>query len=160
MAVALSVRSNETRLIPGYRYDRKPTFYIFGGLVFSPLTRNLIARWGSRAPATLRELEHQSRTEDRRQIVVLLSVLPAKCNTGYHDKVAEVITTVNGQPVRDFKQFVSLIEGGKGRFIELTNSRHREIVLNRAEAKQEQPEILKRFRIEQDRSDDLLSRGE
>ena len=34
-------------LVPNERYDVLPTYYIFGGAVFSPLSRNLLKSWGS-----------------------------------------------------------------------------------------------------------------
>ncbi len=34
------------QMVPDPRYDVLPTYYIFGGIVFSPLTSDLIKAWG------------------------------------------------------------------------------------------------------------------
>ena len=51
--ITLSQNQHENRLVAAKRFDVKPDFYIFGGLIFAPLSRDYLAAWGNRAPRNL-----------------------------------------------------------------------------------------------------------
>jgi len=67
-------------LVAEDRYDVKPTYYIFGGLLFVPLTRDYLKTWGqhwwAHAPHPLMaKYETAIRTPAQHEVVVLQKVL-------------------------------------------------------------------------------------
>ena len=90
---------------------------VLSGLIFTVLSMDLIqtfgGRWWEKAPIDfLNYLIGKGRLNEnqKKEIVVLLSVLPDDINIGYHRYKNEVIKTVNGHEFNSFKEFVSLIE--------------------------------------------------
>ena len=49
-------------------------------------------------------------TPDRKEVVVALQVLAADVNLGYHDWRNWVVDSVNGSPIKNFKQFTDMLE--------------------------------------------------
>jgi S1-C subfamily serine protease len=91
------------RLVQNEQYDKPPTYYIIGGLVFETLTLNYLMEYGSEkdwylnAPKELVNFYINGEpTEEQREIVVLVKVLADEINVGYHDFVDAVISSVNG----------------------------------------------------------------
>ena len=98
----------------------KPSYYIYGGLVFSVLTVDLLQSWGNKwweqVPVDFKYYlmgSGQLNKERRKQIVVLLDVLSDDINIGYQSDGNEIITEVNGQSFDSFKEFVSLLNASK-----------------------------------------------
>lgn len=147
-------------LIPMEQYDRRPVYYIYGGLVFMPLTKNLLERWGggwyNRAPKELvAMLSDNIPEEEGEEIVLLLKVLPAAVNEGYHQFSYMVIDRIDGEEILNMKELVRAAESNGGEFVTFSNESKQIIVLDRAKAQAAMPEILELYRIESDRSDDL-----
>lgn len=148
-------------IVPMERYDAQPNYYIFGGLVFSKLTKDYLNEWEdiSYAPSHFREKYshgHKHRKED--EVVIITNVLATDMNEGYHDVENWIITKVNGKNVRNLKELIALIEGrtnGSG-FITFENTNGLEIVIDRAKAVGEKEKLLKKYRIPFDRSPDLM----
>lgn len=100
---------SEQMLVPYHHYDKKPQYFVSGGYVFIPLTRDYLTIWGEnwsgKVPAHLyhyyrKSLEPES---ERKQIIVLSYVLPAMINQGYQGLGRIVLEKVNGQTVTDLK---------------------------------------------------------
>ncbi len=148
-------------LVPEDRYDVRPTYFIYGGLLFVPLSRDYLKTWGSdwwnTAPGHLVSIyEHGIRSPQRLEVVVLQKVLADTANQGYHDLESVVISTVQGKPVRSLRDLVAVLENAHGEFVRLRTSDRREIVLDRSAAQERNPAILQRYGVPKDRSDDLL----
>lgn len=148
-------------LIPMEQYDCLPRYFIYGGVVFSPLTKNFLQAWGpnwyNNAPKELVALLSDNFvTEERDELVVVLKVLAADVNEGYHDIANWIVESVNGVPVRNLRHLVELVEQSHGEFVEFTNDRGEILILDRAKAARTAEEILARYRIPRDRSEDLL----
>ncbi|MBI4676807.1 MAG: hypothetical protein HY748_04430 [Elusimicrobia bacterium] len=142
-------------------YDRKPTYYIFAGLVFTPLTPNYIGQWSSEDVPTdfkvYREFGRATRT--RRQAVVLAYVLPHEINAGYHDWRGQIIESVNGSPLGDIKDVIGAFERPQGRWHVIRTDGSiafsSAIVIDARKAQAAHQEILSRHGIPADRSADL-----
>ncbi len=78
-------------------------------------------------------------------------MLTAVVNTGYEDFQSEIITMVDGVPVTSFSQFVEMIDGASGQYLELTTNLGKIIVLDREEAIEFNEEIINRYNIPGDR---------
>jgi hypothetical protein len=141
------------------RYDVKPNYFLFGGLLFVPLTRDYLKTWGQHwwasAPHSLMaRYESGVRTPQRREVVVLQKVLADRANHGYHDVESVEIHRVQGTAIRDLKHMVSLLNG-TSEYVCFETAEGMQIVLDRKEAIERTPHILQRFGVPRDRSPDL-----
>jgi S1-C subfamily serine protease len=131
-----------SRLLPQFLaisrmfYDVKPSFYIHGGFVFSPLTANILGIWGANSPQslTVEATERDMRTTDE-QAVILINVLADDCNAGYGDLKALLLKKVNGQAVINMKDLITRIEANKEKFLTLEFERGIVAVLDTEQAK-------------------------
>jgi len=160
--VKLSRPLEADRLIPMEQYDRLPTYYIFGGLVFCPLTKNLLStwdgKWYSSAPRELLALLSDNYvTRERDEVVLMLRVLAADVNEGYHDYSNWIISEVNGHKVRNLRDLIRRVEGSQDEFIEFSNDHGQRIVFDRRKAQAACDAILETYHIRADRSPDLAS---
>lgn len=154
---------NQTRdaylLVPLEKYDQQPRYFVYGGIVFTPLTKNLLKQWGpnwpSAAPFELVAELYNQPTEDRKEVVVALQVLGADVNLGYHDVSSWVISEVNGQTIKDFSEFFHLVTRATEPYIVLKDDDGFQIVLDRQKAEDTHEEILQTYHIEHGRSPDL-----
>jgi hypothetical protein len=86
LKVPLTSRLGEERIL-NYEYDKSPTYFIYGGLVFCPLTINYLTAWGDDwyydMPADLGiYLYNNWKRKKKDQVVVLNKVLPTDSNAG------------------------------------------------------------------------------
>jgi hypothetical protein len=146
------------RLVPQEQYDRMPTYFIFGGLIFQPLSLNYLQswnKWWERAPRELvYEYYRGIRSEERQSIITLTQVLSDELNVGYEDLANRCVTKINGDPPRHMSDFVKRLEASCG-LVELELSSGESIVFDAAEERASSARILSRYRIDQDRSLDL-----
>lgn len=149
------------QLVPNEQYDIMPSYYIIGGIVFSPLTRNLLQAWGpnwyNNAPSQLTAILNDNFPEvDGEEVIVGLKVLAAPINQGYDSINNWIITRVDGKRVRTMKELIAAVEDVEGgTFLTLSNESGVSVVLNRADAIASRDTILQTYRIPSDRSDDL-----
>jgi S1-C subfamily serine protease len=148
-------------LVAENRYDVKPTYYLFGGLLFVPLSRDFLRTWGEdwweSAPKDLISIyANEIPTAERSEVVILQKVLADKANVGFHDWGSRIITHVQEKRVKSLKHLVKMIEKCQGRFIKLDTGDGDTIVLDRELALKRGSTIHKRFGVPSDRSPDLM----
>ncbi|MFA6318281.1 MAG: trypsin-like peptidase domain-containing protein, partial [Elusimicrobiota bacterium] len=149
LAVSVTLRRYRD-LVDDTIYDRKPTYTIFAGLVFTPLTPNYINQWDSEdIPTDFKVYREFGRaTAERRQAVVLAYVLPHEINAGYHDWRGQIIESVNGTRIGDIRDVIAAFAKHKGRWhVVKTDSSFaypNEIVLDAKKAGAAHAEILNR----------------
>ncbi len=158
--VKLSVSMNSTRLVPFEQYDTPPTYFITGGLVFAPLTKNYLLEWGSQwffsAPSKLLYFyQNGIRTGERKEIILMSKVLADEINLGYHDMDNVVIEKVNGKKIADMKDLVRAVEENKEPFHVFEDDTGNKIVLRKDKVDQFSSRILETYKIVSDRSEDL-----
>ena len=141
-------------LVKTTRYDRMPTYYIYGGYVFSPLTRNLI-RSTNRNRLRMSCLASKWQEEDKDEVVVLLKVLASDISRGDNNFGMWAIDTINGKPFKNFKEFYGMMENMKEKFIVLEDKDGVKVIIDKEESLGRQDELLKKYNIEYDRSEDL-----
>ncbi|MFH1190816.1 MAG: trypsin-like peptidase domain-containing protein [Candidatus Omnitrophota bacterium] len=143
-------------------YSEKPSFYIYGGLIFTVLSTDLISSLSEEnnkfPPLSFLYFSHGlgSLNEKRKkEIVVLLKVLSDEVNIGYHDRGYEIITKVNGQEFDSFEQFVKFIENTPGENIVFENEYKEKIILSCKGIAKITQDIVKRNNISSQFSDDV-----
>ncbi|MDO8662244.1 MAG: trypsin-like peptidase domain-containing protein [Candidatus Omnitrophota bacterium] len=139
----------------------KPSFYIYGGLIFTVLSTDLIGSLSGKDTlppfsfvyynAGLGSLNEKRKKE----IVVLLKVLPDEINIGYHDRGYEIITKVDGKEFDSFKQFVKLIEDRQGGNIVFEAEDKDKIILSCKDIDKITRDIVRRNNISSQFSDDV-----
>lgn len=143
-------------LVPPSDHFQKPAYLIFGGMVFTILSTDLLKSWGNpwweKSPLNLVFYligAGRLNTEEKRDLVVLLNVLPDDINVGYHDIRDTIITKINGQDFKSFKEFVLLVDRIKKTeeytiMETLNNSR---IILTNKDVDEKDQQILERNNI-------------
>ncbi|MFH0953814.1 MAG: serine protease [Verrucomicrobiota bacterium] len=148
-------------LIPMEQYGVLPSYFVYGGLVFCPLTVNYLKSWGpnwyDQAPdELLAMLGFNYRTDERDEVVLVLKVLAADANQGYQDISNWVVTEVNGKKIKGLKDLVDAVERDAAEpFVKFSNKWGQQIVLGRERVAKNQAEILDTYRIRENRSADL-----
>jgi S1-C subfamily serine protease len=150
----LKNRADDVFLVKTTRYDEMPTYFIYGGYVFSPLTRNLI-RSTNRNRLRMSCLASQWQEDEKDEVVVLLKVLASDISRGDNNFGMWAIDTVNGQTFKNFKEFYGLLKEVEEKYIVLEDKDGVKVIIDKKEALAKQDELLKRYNIEYDRSEDL-----
>ena len=87
------------------------------------------------------------RPKGRKEISVLLNVLPDDINVGYHHYLYQVIDKVNGQPIDSFQDLVMKLDRGSEQFTIIQTERFGTILLDREKMKEANARILEKYRI-------------
>jgi len=150
----LQNRADDVYLVKTTRYDSMPTYFIYGGYVFAPLTRNLL-RATSRNRLKLSNLASKWQKEDKNEAVVLLKVLASDISRGDNNFGMWAIDKVNGETFKNFKEFYQKMEAVTNQYIVLEDNDGVKVVIEKKEAQEKQSEILKKYNIQFDKSVDL-----
>lgn len=122
LAVTLTQPVNNDLLL-GFDGQAAPSYFIYQGLVFTKVTRELLMGAGhdliSYAGLTP-VLLNNFRFADEDEVVVILKVLPHEANRGYHNTFLRRVDRVGSEKVRNLKQLIGLIESEKQNFLELS----------------------------------------
>jgi S1-C subfamily serine protease len=148
-------------LVPTARYDVQPTYYVYGGLVFCPLTLNYLLTWGDNlwkdAPYNLMTyLTEQEHAREGEEIVIIIKVLAGDFNNGYDHLVNTRILRVNGKRILNLQWLIDFVETDTDKpFVVFKTAGDQTIAVDRKKAEAAQDEILSTYRIGEDRSPDL-----
>ena len=105
-------------------YDTRPDYYITGGLVFAPLTREYLrAQHKNQGSMNYQQLIYYSQYakvgglySNKDEFVVLIARLPNTVNTYSESFINGIITEVNGVAISNLKDIKKAIEGQKEAF--------------------------------------------
>jgi len=150
----LKYSADDMYLVKTTRYDTMPSYFVYGGYVFSPLTRNLI-RSTNRNRLTLSYLAAQWQEDKKKEVVVLLKVLASDITRGNNDFGMWPIEKINGEKFIDFKDFYTKMQESSEKYIVLEDEDGIKVIIDRDEAQIKQKGILKKYNIEFDKSIDL-----
>ncbi len=155
--IRLAPTERNMGLVLSQQYEREPSFFIFGGLVFMPLSADYLCTWKNcNAPSRLMAYLDGTRDESRREVVVLTRVLPSAVNEGYHGYSNFVVETVNGNPYADFREFHRLVAGSDAEFVTFADNQNVQVVIDREEASETHENVLETYGISRDHSPDLV----
>ncbi len=149
-------------LVPPPKYFEKPTYYIYGGLVFTVLSLDLMKSWGPKwwEQGPLDFLYYLAGTgrlneRERKEIVVLLQVLPDDINVGYHNYQNEVVKKLNGKEIKSFKDFVLAMHYQTDELTIIETENNTTMILRNKNIQQVTKEILNRNNIPSQFSEDV-----
>ncbi len=152
--VPLKNRADDLLLVKTTRYDKMPRYFIYGGYIFSPLSRNLLNSAG-RNRLKLRYFASQWPTEKKKEVVLLLKVLASDLSRGHYGITLWPVEKLNGETFDSFDTFYKRVQAFDGEYLVLEDKDGVKVVINRKKAMAKQQEILDKYNIEFDRSIDL-----
>jgi hypothetical protein len=157
----LDRKTGSAALVSGARYDVRPSYFVYGGLVFCPVTYNYLTTWGGDwdedAPYNLLTYFLEGKPERAgEEVVVAIKVLPSGVNSGYEAFVDERIVEVDGEKIFNLRDLVRAVESSSGdRYVVFKTGSNEIIALDRTRVAAEQGGILATYEIPSDRSNDL-----
>jgi len=138
-------------LIP-FEHDKLPRYYIYGGVVFMPLTKNYLFEWGrnwaQKAPIRFTDIVKNANfpDEEHSEVVFIQSVLADRENAGY-EMANIIVTEVNGVKVDSFETLVQTLEETQYENAKITLQGGSQIILEKHKAKEANARLLQRYRI-------------
>eukprot|EP01084_Bolivina_argentea_P210783 358657_1 len=147
-------------LVPIVLYEKPVTYFIFGGIVFLPLSRPYLrseygSKWSSKCAVRLKDLYFNGYKEEKHeQVIVLSRVLASEENVGYHKFKNCVSEKCNGVETKNMTQLTQIIDNAvqnKEQFVTFIFEHHITIVLEIETALTSMNKIMKNDRIEFDR---------
>jgi S1-C subfamily serine protease len=146
----------------------RPSYVIYGGLVFQPLTARYMEVFEDGVPSHLAAFWEDWTLSDaavlgrenvpatpRTEVVVLTNLLASELTRGYEEFEDRVVHSVDGVPVRNLAHLAQLLDVQAPRFAEITMAQGGTITLRRDEVAHRGPGILARYQVSADRSPDL-----
>ena len=137
-------------------YKKRPPYAVVGGMVFTPLTRNLLETWGKswylESPLSLRRIhayyEH-SELAGRDDVIVYVQKLGSRINSYVQTPKFAIVKSVQGKEPKSFSEFVELTQNYDGKFLKIDYF-FDEIptFLSQESRKEAEAEILQSFRIQ------------
>lgn len=149
-------------LVPRTEYERRPMWFLFGGLVFQRLTAEYLRNWGEhwwdKAPKELlHSYYHGLRLPEQQEVVVLAQVLADAVNVGYEAFHNDIVSSVNGKPPVDMLDFIQIVDQADGEVV-IKLSSGATVLLDAKTARAAQARILALYHVPGDRSVDLPKR--
>lgn len=147
-------------LVPIHQFDQLPSFFIFAGFVFTPLTQPYLHEYGDEwyntSPRRLCDRAlYATPKKFGEQIVVLSQVLVDDINAGY-ERLAELqVKKVNGVDILNLSHLRQLVDDCRETSIRFDLEDGRVVVLDYQDAKEASFRILDRHRIPVSMSKDL-----
>ena len=152
--IELTQPNNQVWLIKNYQYDKDPTYFIYGGYLFSPLVENLVST-RKQKDCQIYTMLDKSATNKKQEQVILLGVLADRSNRGNQNLYNYLPQKINGKDIVNFKEFYKEMISKKDGFIVLEDTNKRQVVIDVKEAKDRHKYILNLYNIQYDRSKDL-----
>lgn len=137
-------------------YDQRPEYLISGGLVFVPLTKELLRTFpeGQPSPA-IQQLYYYAQYakldglhKEFDQFVVLSRRLPHPLNSYLDPYINDIVVEADGVPVRNLAALKKALEGGRDGFHVLRFACMKDpMVLDAAAVREADPEILRAYGV-------------
>ena len=141
-----------TPLVPGRRTTSRPRYFQFAGLLFQPLSEDLIDETKDVYPDSLSyAVVNNLVTKERREVIILSQVLPHAVNRGYQDWGGETVRLVNGVIPRDLNHLASIIDRAHGKWLRVVTGDGWVLTLDLEAARRANGQILNDYGISEDR---------
>lgn len=145
------------------RFDITPSYFVFAGLVFQPLSQGYLKTHTQASVVLIPYIPQYTLQGYRKatpdlinikhpQIIILSRVLPDALNQGYKNMEGSVIYSVNGTQVKDLNHLARLIENAQGQYLKIQTDFGNVITLDLGQARARNPVILKNYQVYSDRN--------
>jgi hypothetical protein len=141
-------------LIAARKYDEKPRYVMFAGLVFQPLDRNLMAAHNMKSLQVRYHFDSYVSSniyKERPEVIVLTSILPDSINSYFNQFTQSIVDKVNGVKVKNLKDVHSALSKINGDYIiiNLLGS-GRPIVIEKGKIDEAQKRIQTKYNVIKD----------
>ncbi|MDE0569745.1 MAG: trypsin-like peptidase domain-containing protein [Verrucomicrobiales bacterium] len=141
-------------LIAAKKYDEKPRYIMFSGLVFQPLDRNLMAAHGMKNLQVRYHFDSYVSADiykDRPEVIVLTSILPDSINSYFSNFKHSIVDEVNGVKVKTLKDVHNALAKDNDDYIIISLlGNGRPIVIERAKVEAAQKRIQEKYNVIKD----------
>ncbi len=150
-----------SKLVPFRPDNTHPTYFLYAGFVFVPLTANYfqMGNWENFKPELKDLYLHGFPTPEHKQVILISHVLPHDINTGYDKENNLIVEKVNGKPISEMKDLIEAFKSPLGVYHVIEIDDHAwfgtKIVFDATKAAQATSEIMTEFKIPSDRSQNL-----
>ncbi|NRA66311.1 MAG: trypsin-like peptidase domain-containing protein [Pseudobacteriovorax sp.] len=158
LVIEIPLMNKKEHYYRGNLFHNRPSYIVYGGLVFSLLSRNYLEGWGKkwyrRAPLHLRYLHYYGfkvpRFQDQKDIVVLSDVLVDEINTAAQSQVESVLDQVNSEKITSLKQLHNILGArGEEQVLELKFWRsHKPVVMDWSNLESADPRINETYGVD------------
>jgi hypothetical protein len=157
--VELPVYYNDADRIEGNQYDHPPRYFIYGGMIFTPLCRDYLRALGSNWQNILTDKAVYELSYSRRaggewwpEPIVLAGILPHEVNADFRTSSSSLVLEVNGEPIRKLEDVIKALEKNEGEHDVFVFDPHQRMeVMDRQKAIQANQSILEEYRVPEDR---------
>ena len=150
--VTLSKDKDPSDLIREMSIDAQPSYYLYGGFLFEPLSYNYLK---TSYLSLDQSLKQSNKFDGYDELIVIVRVLSDDVNIGYSQIVDKIILKVNGEKYKGFTDFVAKIKNSDSEFIVFEDIDGQEIVLDNKDIKKRNKEILENYNITKEMSEDV-----
>ena len=141
-------------LISAKKYDQKPRYVMFAGLVFQPLDRNLMTAHGIKDLQVRYHYDSyvsDSIYKERPEIIVLTSILPDSINSYFSSYSQSIVDMVNGVKIKTLKDIHTALQKNNSDFVTVRLlGNGRPIVIERSRVPAAQKRIQKKYNVIRD----------
>jgi S1-C subfamily serine protease len=107
----------------GYQFDTLPRYFIYGGLVFTPLSYDFLRTLGNNPAEPNNDLiyelyyrRYETPEKARREPILLASVLADEANANVTTRGRLLVDTINGVKINQLEDVISAFENNTNRF--------------------------------------------
>ena len=149
--VTLRLRPAEMFSMYEVLYEPPPRYVLYGGLVFQPLTANLMGVLAGSADLRLRQIYslfgQDQIYRETPEPVILSTVLPDPLNVYLRGLAGQVVREINGKRIRTLAEVEPALRGGGERTVIRFEGDQRPAVLKKSEVDQAMPRIMAQYGI-------------
>ena len=151
---------NDQEKMVSNQYDTLPRYFVYGGLVFTPLSLDYLKtfgrNWSDAANAELVYELYYRRTERpdmvRPEPIVLATTLSHPVNANMKIQARSLVSRINGKPITRLEDVIeAFAQGTKAEHLIEFQPNNSIECLSKSEADQANPEILKTYGVSKDR---------
>ncbi|MEP6820748.1 MAG: trypsin-like peptidase domain-containing protein [Chthoniobacterales bacterium] len=150
MTVTVELEPLWPYLFQGHSYDSEPRFVVYGGLLFQPLSLDMMQAY---RPGDLR-LRHffdyfvsEQIYLEHPEIIILANILPDPINTYLTPYRGEIVDEINGEKIRTLDDLAKAFAGTPEQFVVRMIGDGPPLVLNRAEVEAARERIKTRYNV-------------
>jgi len=159
--VNLKWMPGQTKVVSGHEFDKLPTYLIASGVVFQPVTQNYME---TPTGAILRNLfipghgflSDVAKVQNDQQLVIVNRVFRSQLSKGYEVYNA-IVKVVNGKKIMNMNDLAEALDSNTKPLHQIVLGSGEDIVVKNL-SHSENMQLLRKYRVRSDRSDDLISR--
>ena len=141
--------------IQANRYDEKPSYVLFGGLLFQPLSRNLQAVYGFQNPRIDYYFDYFLTKElylERPEVIILTAILPDPLNTYLGDFKEQIVDEIDGKKIKTLKDLADAFAEKPEYYVIKFVGAGRPLVLERAAVDAAHDRIKANYNVTEDQN--------